>query len=97
MLLKRQNLIWCNHANVGDSNTRMRVSIADDIICDESGHSSTSSDCIPFGYIANHPPLPGTVVEDGKHVCVIIPRQIKDAAARLGMKSLLDSHSIVGK
>ena len=97
--------LWCQEADVGrirsPSDMFERV-IVDDIICDlskctlasseDSIHSENSHDSgrsFGINHLSNVPP-PGAIDEEGKHVCVIIPRQIKDAAVRLGMKPLLD-------
>ena len=59
------------------------VEIDDGINYEESDDASAQSN-LEFDYITNHPP-PSRLDEDGKHICTIIPRQIKDAAIRLGM------------
>jgi hypothetical protein len=98
--------LWCHGTDIGRLTTPLAAPanqvIADDIICDlskctlaspeDSIHSQNSMDSeksFAFNYMSNYPP-PMEVDEEGKHVCVIIPRQIKDAAVRLGMKPLLD-------
>ncbi|KAL7453032.1 hypothetical protein ACHAWC_004726 [Mediolabrus comicus] len=98
--------LWCHGTDVARLRTLsglVNQVIADDIICDlskcslassedsihsENSHDSDSS--FEFNHLSNYPPLSWTVDEEGKLVCVIIPRQIKDAAVRLGMKPLLD-------
>ena len=74
---------------VGDIFSMYPVKIDDEIIGEESDNVSDQS-YLQYDYITNHPPPPRELDEDGKYVCVIIPRQIKDAAVRLGMKPLLD-------
>lgn len=97
--------LWCHGADVGRMTTPFAAPgnqvIADDMICDlskctldsseESIHSENSHSLhdSKTAYLFNYPP-PMEVDEEGKYVCVIIPRQIKDAAVRLGMKPLLD-------
>lgn len=98
--------LWCHGTDVARLRTPLGLFnqvIADDIICDlskrslasseDSIHSENSHDSdrsFEFNHLSNYPPLSWTVDEEGKLVCVIIPRQIKDAAVRLGMKPLLD-------
>mmetsp|Transcript_27492 Transcript_27492/g.43246 ORF Transcript_27492/g.43246 Transcript_27492/m.43246 type:complete len:504 (+) Transcript_27492:31-1542(+) len=85
--------LWCPSANVvmiantGDWTIEIDDAIIGEEIDDASARSYLESD-----YIINHPP-PSRLDEDGRHMCVIIPRQIKDAAVRIGMKPLLDSKS----
>ena len=85
--------LWCPGTNVGRSRDPGEVEttalIDDEIIGDESDDVSEQS-YLQYDYITNHPPPSPELDEDGKYVCVIIPRQIKDAAVRLGMKPLLD-------
>jgi hypothetical protein len=96
--------LWCQEANVGSIRSPFDPpayqDIVDDIICDfhlnessseESIHSENShgSEYSADFDLFNCPP-PMKVDEEGKYVCVIIPRQIEDAAVRLGMKPLLD-------
>jgi hypothetical protein len=93
--------LWCPHADVGTNTTNdgeeggedATVAIEDWIFFEENDDSSTfsedSEEAIKFNYFANHPPPPVAVDEEGRHVCVVIPRQIEDAAVRLGMKPLL--------
>lgn len=93
--------LWCPCANVGTSrldnlvagNTGEAVAIDDEMIGEEECDDASAHSYLEFDYITNHPPPPGTLDEEGRHVCVIIPRQIKDAAVRIGMKPLLDSQS----
>mmetsp|Transcript_1740 Transcript_1740/g.3703 ORF Transcript_1740/g.3703 Transcript_1740/m.3703 type:complete len:529 (+) Transcript_1740:73-1659(+) len=91
--------LWCPCANVGTLGLDNLVAVGESVVIDDemigeedydaaSAHSYLESD-----YITNHPPPPGTLDEEGRHVCVIVPRQIKDAAVRIGMKPLLDSQS----
>ena len=90
--------LWCHHENIGayfDDNVNDYVyAELDDDIDEEDDHSSHSSeqshDC-GVDY-SNQPPPPVHFDEEGKQLCVIIPRQIKDAAVRIGMKPLLDDH-----
>ena len=87
--------LWCPHADVGDDftgNGRMSVAIDDEIIGDEESDDTSTDSYLESNHFANHPPTV-TVDEDGRYVCVIIPRQIKDAAVRIGMTPLLDSQS----
>lgn len=83
--------LWCPDANV-----ERNVVVDDEIMGEESdGDASFSSDiCLEFNHFANHDtPPPETLDEKGRHVCVVIPRQIRDAAVRLGMKPLLFGQS----
>jgi hypothetical protein len=68
-----------------EGSIRSENSISEKSISEES----ISEKSFAFNYMSNYPP-PMEVDEEGKHVCVIIPRHIKDAAVRLGMKPLLD-------
>ena len=70
----------------------MSVAIDDEIIGDEESDDTSTDSYLESNHFANHPPTV-TVDEDGRYVCVIIPRQIKDAAVRIGMTPLLDSQS----
>ncbi len=97
--------LWCHGTDVGRTTTPLAApvhqGIVADVICDlskctlaseDSIHSENSMDSeksFAINYMSNYPP-PMEVDEEGKYVCVIIPRQIKDAAARLGMKPLHD-------
>eukprot|EP00985_Skeletonema_marinoi_P030809 scaffold34008_cov135-Skeletonema_marinoi.AAC.7 len=94
--------LWCPCANVGTlglldnlvaGNTGEGVAIDDEMIGEEDYDDASAHSYLESDYITNHPPPPGTLDEEGRHVCVIIPRQIKDAAVRIGMKPLLDSQS----
>jgi hypothetical protein len=95
--------LWCPHANVGcdcqiapyGRLVLQAVAIDDEIIDEESDDdaSISSDNYLESNHFANQPPPLVTVDEEGRHVCVVIPRQIKDAAVRLGMKPLLDSQS----
>jgi hypothetical protein len=93
--------LWCPCANVGTlgldnlvaGNTGEAVAIDDEMIGEEECDDASAHSYLESDYITNHPPPPGTLDEEGRHVCVIIPRQIKDAAVRIGMKPLLDSQS----
>ena len=85
--------LWCPGAN-GDSRDSggiVTTALIDDEIIGEESNDVSEQSYLQYDYITNHPPPPPPELdEDGKYVCVIIPRQIKDAAVRLGMKPLLD-------
>mmetsp|Transcript_13669 Transcript_13669/g.20478 ORF Transcript_13669/g.20478 Transcript_13669/m.20478 type:complete len:281 (-) Transcript_13669:112-954(-) len=91
--------LWCPCANIGTSRldnpvaVGEAVAIDDEMIGEEKCDDASAHSYLESDYITNHPPPPGTLDEEGRHVCVIIPRQIKDAAVRIGMKPLLDSQS----
>eukprot|EP00984_Skeletonema_dohrnii_P025000 scaffold14144_cov91-Skeletonema_dohrnii-CCMP3373.AAC.14 len=93
--------LWCPCANVGTSGLLDNlvavgdeaVAIDDEMIGEEECDDASAHSYLEFDYITNHPPPPGKLDEEDRHVCVIIPRQIKDAAVRIGMKPLLDSQS----
>ena len=91
---------WCHHENMGLCfdyvNGYIFAEIDDDNIVEEGDHSSHSSEQshdYEVAYSNQPPPPPETLDEEGKQLCVIIPRQIKEAAVRIGMKPLLDSQS----
>ena len=88
--------LWCPGANVVKSRNRIGEmitrSLGDEEIIGEESDDVSEQRYLQNDYITNHPP-PSPELEDGKYVCVIIPRQIKDAAVRLGMKPLLDDQS----
>ena len=96
--------LWYQEANVGRIRAPFdppaHQDIVDDIICDFHLNESSSEESIHSENshgskhsadfdLFNYPP-PMKVDEEGKYVCVIIPRQIEDAAVRLGRKPLLD-------
>jgi hypothetical protein len=89
--------LWCPGTNVAYFRNLAEVvttALIDDEIIGEESDNVSEQNYLQYDYITNHPPPPSPELdEDGKHVCVIIPRQIKDAAVRLGMKPLLDSQS----
>ena len=98
---------WCPGANVGNWRDLEGVVTTalindeiigeekcdDEIIGEEKIDNVSDQSYLQYDYITNHPPPPPELDEDGRHVCVIISRQIKDAAVRMGMKPLLDSQS----
>eukprot|EP00986_Skeletonema_menzelii_P021385 scaffold34354_cov148-Skeletonema_menzelii.AAC.1 len=93
--------LWFPSINIGvsrDLSGGVTMALIDDEIIGEERRAMRvlgkreKQSYLESDYIANHPP-PLKLDEDGKHVCVIIPRQIKDAAVRIGMKPLLDSQS----
>lgn len=95
--------LWCHDENIGsywddDYEGYFYADVDDDTIGEEDeDNSSLSSEQskeveVEVDY-SNQPPPPRETVhedEEGKQLCVIIPRQIKDAAVRIGMKPLLD-------
>ena len=83
--------LWCHNENIGayfdDHVNGFFYHDIDDNIDEEDDHSNDYE--VDF---SNQPPPPVNFDEEGKQLCVIIPRQIKDAAVRIGMKPLLDDH-----
>jgi len=95
--------LWRHHDDMGvyitvDDNEGIHFAVAgiDDTINvedDRSSDSSCSGQSREVDYSNLPPPPSETLDEAGEQLCVIIPRQIKDAAVRIGMKPLLDSRS----
>ena len=94
--------LWYHDENIGgyfaedDAGSYFDEDYIDDTIDEEDDHSSHSSEQgndYEVDYSNQSPPPPETFDEEGKLLCVIVPRQIKDAAVRIGMKPLLDSQS----
>eukprot|EP00985_Skeletonema_marinoi_P032339 scaffold39111_cov126-Skeletonema_marinoi.AAC.5 len=93
--------LWRHHDDIGyyltvNDNEGIQFAVADidDTIIIEDDRSSDSSWQSHEVDYSNLPPPPSeTLDEAGEQLCVIIPRQIKDAAVRIGMKPILDSRS----
>ena len=86
--------LWFHDENIGvydDFHAGINDTIDEED--DDGSRSSEQSNDYEVDYSKVPPPPPKTLDEEGKQLCVIIPRQIKDAAARIGMKPLLDSQS----